>query len=703
MFEFSKWIACADYRNQNGSYLLRRNFFVNKSVKSVVMRVCGLGLGVYTVNGNKVTDDVLVTPFTKYDSRVYFNTYDITHLISIGGNVVGVHLGNGFYNDNNPIWEFSTATWKDHPKLLMEIEITDCDNNTVLISSDKEWKAIPGPSVYNHMREGECFDNRLYQKGWDIPDFDDSSWQSVFYCKAPGGILEENIFTPIKRINILHGKELENQIYDFGENTSGYVHIKGTAPEGTELIIEYSERYVDGDIDTKIINCLNKNELKHEDKYIFSGDGIEEWEPSFVYHGFRYVKLHNAPKDIQIYAVTVHTDLNTIGEFETSDPMLNKIHAASRRSTLTNYHGIPTDCPHREQNGWTGDACWSAEQSLMNFNMSNVYKKWMLDFKDVQRPSGQIPSIIPTSGWGYNWGSGPAWDSAMILIPWYTYNITGDKSLISLMWTNIKKYLRFMDSMADDNILGFGLWDWCAADESNVCSREATDTAYYYCDYFTAAKIADALMVESKPFYKKADAIKKSFRSRFLSDDKNLNNQTFLSVCIYFGLLEENEYQPMADKLAKLTADCRYHILGGTIGTKCFFSALSEHGYADIVYKTVTNPDYPSYAYWINSGMTTFCENWDMSSSLNHHMFSEVDYWFYKYVAGFKLNEGKLKIKPCKIEELTTVKASYKDVFVEIEGDILNITLSEPTEIVWGSKKYILDKGKHSISGEEKI
>ena len=153
----------------------------------------------------------------------------------------------------------------------------------------------------------------------------------------------------------------------------------------------------------------------------------------------------------------------------------------------------------------------------------------------------------------------------------------------------------------------------------------------------------------------------------------------------------------MADRLAKLTEECGYHILGGTIGTKCFFTALSEYGHADVVYKTVINPDYPGYAHWINSGMTTFCENWDMSSSLNHHMFSEVDYWFYKYIAGFRFDGGVLKINPCKIDGLTVVNARYRDVKLEINGDDLNISLHEPTEIEWGGKNYLLDKGKHII------
>src|SRR5699024_277246 len=132
-----------------------------------------------------------------------------------------------------------------------------------------------------------------------------------------------------------------------------------------------------------------------------------------------------------------------------------------RRSTLTNFHSIPTDCPHREQNGWTGDAQLSAEQALLNFDMTDAYRKWLRDFVDCQRPSGQLPGIVPTGGWGYNWGSGPAWDSALILIPYYVWRYTGDLSLIQEFWPNMVQYMDYLSTMTVDGLVDFGLGDWC--------------------------------------------------------------------------------------------------------------------------------------------------------------------------------------------------------------------------------------------------
>lgn len=698
MFESAKWIACPDRQNENGSYFLRKEFAVDKSIKKAVLYVCGLGLGEYTINGKNVTEDVLTTPFTKYDSRVYYNKYDVTNYIQIGRNAIGAYLGNGFYNDKNDIWEFSMAPWHHHPKLLLELIITYENKREEKIVSDGSWKSVRGACVYNHMREGECFDNRLNPKHWRKPYFDDNDWYNVFICRPPGGKLEENIYPAIQKIKFLYAKKIADDIYDFGENTSGFIHVKGSANSGHELIIEYSERIVDGDIDTKNINLFNKNELRHTDKYIFSGDGIEEWEPSFCYHGFRYVKITNAPEDLEVYAVTVHTNLKIIGEFETDNIMINKIHNACCRSTLTNFHGIPTDCPHREQNGWTGDAQWSASQALMNYDIYESYYKWMLDFKDVQRPNGQLPGIVPSGGWGFNWGSGPAWDSALFIIPWEAYISTGNKKILSAVYDNMRLYLEFANAMTVDNIADFGLPDWCAADNSNVCPRPVTDTAYYYHCCKLMVEISNALGYESKRYLEKSYEIKKSFTKNFISDEKLFNNQTFLAVCIYFDLVPDGKITEYAKRLAEITEQNGNHIVGGTIAAKCIFSALADNGYNDILYKCVTNPEYPSYAYWINNGMTTICENWDMSSSLNHHMFSEVDYWFYKYIAGINIRLNEIVISPIKTKGINYVKAKHKDISVEIKENTLCVEVPSEAKVIWKGNVYKTSAGKYTFN-----
>ena len=224
---------------------------------------------------------------------------------------------------------------------------------------------------------------------------------------------------------------------------------------------------------------------------------MEEWEPRFTYHGFRYVELTGwpgVPSVDDIDGRAVHTDLATAGMFECSNELLNRIQQAARWSTVSNFHGFPTDCPHREKCPWTGDASLSAEQVLLNYSPASAYAKWMDDIADVQRPNGQIPGIAPTGGWGYNWGSGPAWDSALTHIPWYVYLYTGDPGILEDHYEHMKRLVDFTGTMATDDSVSFGLGDWCppvGEPDAHPCPTSVTSTAYYQAGASLVARAAD--------------------------------------------------------------------------------------------------------------------------------------------------------------------------------------------------------------------
>ena len=357
--------------------------------------------------------------------------------------------------------------------------------------------------------------------------------------------------------------------------------------------------------------------------------------------------------------------------------MLNKIHKASVQATITNYHGIPTDCPHREQNGWTADAMLAAEQAVLNFDMHEAYKKWLNDFKYEQRPNGQLPGIIPYAFCGYNFGNGPIWDSALILIPWYQYLENGKTDIIYAMWDNMVRCVEYLYRRSENGIANFGLGDWMSPEgkdtETNICPIAVTNTAMLHLLCETMGKIASVIGQDGSKWMKLSKKIKAAWRDKFLNDKSLEVYQTYYACGIFCNVFEEDEKPQMAKKLADLVKENDYHINCGFVGTKCIFSALSDYGYSEVVYKMITNPTYPSYAYWINKGMTTLCESWDMKDSVNHCAFSEVDNWFYKYLAGIRLTEDGILIKPIKIKEINYVKAYHKDLVVEIIDNKINV------------------------------
>lgn len=700
MFENAKWIAKEEISEVVSAPMFRKAFRLDDIPKKAELNICGLGLACSFINGVEVCDEVLTTPFTKYDTRVIYNTYDITKMLCLGDNVLGVILGNGCYFVTFHRWDVYKPAWMHHPKLIAELCLTFEDGRTERILSDTSWKTADSAIVYNETKRGEIFDARLYDENWAKANFNDDYWDNVFICRGPGGIPEKRTVPPIRVKKRFNGRYIGNNVYDLGVNISGWVRIKARGERGQRITIKYSELlHEDGTIAPEHLNTITGSDT-HCDEYIMSGSGLEEWAPRFAYHGFRYVEVIGAPKEFELIGEMIYTDFDEIGDFSCNDEMINKIHFAARQSTISNFVGLPTDCPQREQNGWTGDALISAEQTLINFDAVSSYIKWLTDIADTQRPNGQICCIAPTSGWGYNWGSGPAWDSAFILIPYYIYFYTGDMTAIKLFWSNMKQYMCFMESMSEDNTVCFGLGDWCAPEGAELCPTVITDTAYFYVDNKIMTRCAKLLHQDGTQYAQRADEIKAAFRRKFIENDFYLgDNTTAISCAIYQDLYTEDEKPVAAKHLSEILAQKGYHIDCGILGMKYLFSALSEYGYAETVYKMCLNPQYPSYAYWINNGMTTLCETWDMTYSCNHHMYSEIEMWFYKHIAGIHIQEGykSVVIKPCLISQVTEVYAKHNNIEITIKDGMIRIKSDIPSVIDLQGRKQEFDAGEHIV------
>lgn len=674
MFENSKWI-CNQKETSDHSIYFRKSFIIEKQIKTATLYICALGLGVAKINGVLVTEDVLTTPFTRYDKSIIYQQYDVSNILKMGKNAIGVHCGNGFYNNNSMVWNDFAASYRGNVKLIVCLKIVFSDGTETEINSDVSWVTTLGSRIYNHMRQGEFCDARLCKKGYSNGDFDDTEWESVRITASPGGVFRTTKMPPMRVIKEIEPISICDGLYDFGINTSGWVKIVVKGEEGQKISIKYDECLNDeGELKGHInkFNVQDKLLLHHEDIFICSG--VEEsYSPKFCYHGFRYVKIENAPKNIKVVLQVVHTDIDVIGDFECDNELIQKIHNCTVNSIRTNFHGIPTDCPHREQNGWTGDAQLSCEAALMNLDMLEAYRKWLYDFKDVQRESGQLPGIIPTSNWGYNFGSGPAWDCALFVIPWNVYLFTGDKTLLSEMWDNMNLCINHWDSLANNGIIDFGLGDWCYPVWEKWCPVKVTSTAYYYYCLNLMSKISKVLGKQDL-FSQKASYVKNAWRKTFLNDSSLYKFQTYYACAIYMNLIEENEKEEYAIKLKNLIIDNDYRFDCGILGIKFIFTALSECGYAGLIFRAITNPKCPSYAYWINNGATSLCETWSMDSSNNHHMFSEVDNWFYKYIAGIQFTENGVLVKPLQQNFLNKFIAKHRGITVRYENNVFEVS-----------------------------
>ncbi|HUX52558.1 MAG TPA: family 78 glycoside hydrolase catalytic domain [Spirochaetia bacterium] len=693
----ARWI-CLSGPNVNGlpdtsrpAPFFRKTVLIARVPASVRVYVSGLGYYELYVNGAQCGEAILSPAVSHYDRTVYYDTHDVTGQLQVGENVVGVVLGNGWYNTfTSDVWDFQKAAWRHVPKLLLQLEITYEDGAKDTVGTDSTWKVTSGPIQFDGIRNGEHYDARQELDGWNLPGWMDAQWDNAQITRAPGGTLKSAQLPAIKEIEELEPVsvvEVEpgTHVFDFGKNISGWGKLQLSAPSGSEVTIEYGERLdKNGKLDTEEIELFIKSGDFQTDKYIARGAGIETWHPRFTYHGFQYIQatgLERADAPVKLHAGVVHTALPDAGAFECSNLLLNRIQEAARRSTLTNYHSFPTDCPHREKNGWTGDALLSAEQVLLNFDPVTAYRKWMLDFTDVQRPSGQIPGIVPSAGWGFNWGSGPAWDSALILIPWYTYVYSADRGILETTYDAMVRYLGFLESMETEGIVDFGLGDWCPpAEESwqHKCPTAVTDTAYAYVDFLTVSRIAELLgrPNDASRFSAKAADIRAAFRSAFIDVRTGSvagDSQTSLACALYQGLVDEHEKPMILRRLIDEVEKAGRHLDTGILGTKYLLHTLSQHGRTDLAYAVATQTDYPSWGHWIEQGATTLWERWDGKSSRNHHMYSDISAWFYRELAGLQPDPREpgfkhIMFKPNPVEGLSWAKAQHVSPHGRVES-----------------------------------
>ena len=667
----------------------RKEVTVDDSVVQARVYVSGLGFYELRVNGHKVGDAVLSPAFTRYDQTVLYQTFDITPFLRGGTNVFGIILGNGWYNGfTDDVWDFRQAPWRAQRKFCLQAHLAFANGDERVILSGSDWKTAPGPILFDGLRNGETYDARRELPGWDVFGYDDSTWQAAKIVRSPGGIMASEQMPPIRALQTLtavavHEIGPKTFVFDMGQNISGWARIRVRGAEGTVVTLRYSEDLdKDGHLDTSHIDCFIKSGDFQTDRYVLKGDGEEVWEPRFVYHGFRYVEVSGLEETSSAHTLSgrvVHTDLASRGHFACSNPLLNQIQSAARWSTLTNYHGFPTDCPHREKNGWTGDAALSAEQVLMNFDPVAAYQKWIRDLKDVQRPSGQIPGIAPTGGWGYNWGSGPAWDSALFLIPWYVYQYTGDDALLASTYASMQSYLHFALSMADGGIFDFGLGDWCpptGGPGAHACPAAVTDTAYVYIMATVLQQAAKILgRDEDEVAYASlAVKIRAAFRRNFLDLETMTvmgNCQTATACALYQGLAEESERPQLVERLiAQIEAKGR-HLDTGILGAKYVMHALADAGRSDIAYAIASQTSFPSWGHWLAQGATTLWEQWDGEGSHNHHMFSDISAWFYQGLAGILPDREEpgfrhIVFRPQVVDDLDFVEASHDSLYGRI-------------------------------------
>ena len=657
----------------------RKSFTLEQKPDNAELIVCGLGFYELFINGQRITKGKLAPYISAPNDLIYYDVYDLSTQLIIGKNVIGICLGNGMQNCSGGYpWDFDKVRWRGAPKVSLRLEAAFHNADSIVIESDTSFKTSASPIIYDDLRNGEYYDARKETPDWGSADFDDQKWSNAIEAPTPAGdpILcqaEPIVITrEIKPVWIT--AQDDGYLYDFGENCAGVCRLQisgGTV--GQTILLYYGECLKDGKLYRRNI-CFDENDYVQKDIYISKGAETETYTPSFTYHGFQYVFIkgltsRQATPEALTYLV-MNSDLPERGGFICSDETVNMLQSMTRRSTLANFYYFPTDCPQREKNGWTADAALSAEHTLLNFGPENSYREWLHNICKAQNDKGALPGIVPTGGWGFQWGNGPAWDCVLIYLPYYSYVYRGDKTILEENAHAILRYLDYLTTVIrEDGLICIGLGDWCPVGrnaDQYKSPLEFTDTVI---SMDICQKAAFIFQVLQKPLQCQFamdlyQRLRIASRNKLLNLDTMIaagNCQTSQSMAIFYSLFESGEKKAAFDQLVKMIEqnDCLMDV--GVLGARVLFHVLSDFGRSDLALKMIVTPKFPSYGNWVKRGATSLWEDFlpegGNINSLNHHFWGDISHWFYRHLAGICFNPhgnnlNEVDICPSFVESL---------------------------------------------------
>ncbi|WP_347977757.1 glycoside hydrolase family 78 protein [Microbacterium sp. ProA8] len=643
----------------------RREFDLVETPARAMLRVTALGIVEPHLNGARVGDEVLAPGWTSYRNRLMVSSYDVTDQLRVGANAVGAIVGEG-WAVGGLTWENTRHNYADRPALFLELEIGYPDR-TEFIVSDETFRVGSGSVRANGIYSGEVHDARLEPEGWTRAGFDDSNWAGAQPFPWDLSTLESPSAPPIRRVEerapiSITKSPSGRMIVDFGQNLSGWVRLTVSGDRGRTITLRHAELLTpDGELEHETNRTADAT-----DSYTLRGSGTESWEPGFTFHGFRYVQVDGWPGEIDpdaLRAIVVHSDMTRTGWFETSHPLVDKLHENTVWSMRGNFVGVPTDCPQRDERlGWTGDLNAFAPAATYLYDTRGVLGSWLRDLAAEQRESGTVPWVVPDV---LPTASTPTalWSDVAVSLPWALYQEYGDLAILRESYESMSTFMRQVEDLLDDGGLwssGFQFGDWLDPDApANNPAGGKTDRYLvanaYLCKTTREMAAAAELLGRAADAAHFADMHRRvldAFRREFVTESGRVVNEsaTAYALTIMFDILGEAQRPKAGARLAEIVEAAGYTISTGFAGTPLVTDALSSTGHIDEAYKMLLEKQCPSFLYPITMGATTIWERWDAvlpdgtlnstgMTSLNHYALGAVADWLHRVVGGLSRQE----------------------------------------------------------------
>lgn len=684
-------------------------FSLTKEVKRA--RVYATALGVFTMkmNGRSVTENRLEPGESEFTKTVQYCTYDVTPLLRLGRNTLVAQVGGGIFNvakvgANGGLSEryCKEITNSGDVCLRAELHMEYADGTTETVLTDGCWLTHPSPTTGSNWWGGEDYDATLEVEGIDSPEYDFADWTKAVVVEEPHfkcgqssgavGVLRSRSYEPVRVVEEwpavsvtpvnLGGKQA--YVVDFGRNFAGTFRFSLRGQRGQSITLRTG-------------HLLNKNgTVKQEafnsypydiyDTYTFKGEeGGETWGPEFMYHGTRYLQvlgLSEAPTADQFTAQRMRADVEQTGEFETSNALLNDIHTICRDGIQSQIYNTFTDCPHREKLGWLDVPNELYYSISYNYDMAAFWSKTVQDCFDAQYATGKVPSTVPH--FHGDWDDDPNWGGSAILVPYRNWRMYGDKRLMTQYYDGMKRLINYYTGMTHDHIMPgssySALSDWGQGSSglANQIPAEFTITTTYYYLLRAMSEMAAELghTDDAATFADTAGKVKTAFNKRFYNSATGMydyGNQGDYGMPLFYGLVDAENEERVAAKLAEAVKAANYKVKTGEIALKPVLMSLAKYGYNDVVYQMACQTDYPSYGYWVKQGCTTTPELWNMEYSQNHCMMDHIEEWFYSQLGGIQIQEEadgrglrRFVIQPWMPADMDRMHTRTKSLYGEI-------------------------------------
>lgn len=708
---------------------LRQEFTVAEQPSRARLYITAHGVYEAEVNGGVIGDEVLAPGYDSYAHRLSFQSYDLTDRIAPGSNVLGVTLADGWYLGRIGL-PGSSANYGDHLSAIWQLELDYADGTTAIVTSGPGVTSSVGPRGYADLFVGEHYDAREQLSGWSAPGFDDTGWNAVEVEDGGLDALTPFAGEPVRRIAQFVPERVfrdpaGDTIIDLGQVIAGRIRLRLSAPAGTHVTLEHSEVLDAAGIFFSNIMGPNKDQTDH---YIARGDaGGETYEPTFTFHGFRYVRVRGLPGELEprdVTVIVIGSDLQPTGTFVTSDTRINQLHDNVVWSQRANFLSIPTDCPQRERAGWTGDLQIFIPTAASNANVLPFVERWLANLRVDQLPDGQVPIIVPVipslasetnlADLGIA-ASSAAWSDAVVIIPGVLYERYGDKRVLRENYDAMVAWVEYQMRVAGESLpirlegtslsaeqrdrqallwnTGFHFGDWLAPStlleaplpEAAMIAPQRTGevvAAMFHAHVLRLlAQIAEVLgrTEDARRYGDRAERVRAAFSDEYLDAEGRLPVQLQgpYVLALAFDLVPQRLRSKTLGHLVELVHAAGDHLDTGFASVPYLLDVLWAGGERQLARRLLHQDTVPSWLYEVDHGATTIWESWAAvlpdgtvtPMSMNHYAFGCVDDWLYRRVAGLQPVEPgyrRSRIAPDLDGIFDHVRASHRTPYGEL-------------------------------------